>query len=490
MALSQKGVCLGMATVKYGLTSAGFRRKRLPEILQSLNDRVADKLGVPIQTGSNSIFGQLHGIYAYEIADLWEQAEEIYNAMYPNTANGAALSNSAALAGISLIDAEQTTLVATCYGTDNASIPYGSQIASSSDSTLIFSCTDTDATISASKASYAEVILSAAVAAGTEYSLTIDGAKKTYTAAAGNTAATVLSGLSSQFSFADRTLEISNGALVISMASQKSTCSVAVGNMSLQLIGSPVNFRCETYGAINPSVGSVSQIVTTYAGWSAVKNNMAASVGRPAETDTALRQRWSSSVYSRSSAMVESIQAALLDVDGVTAAKVYENTSDSADSDGRPPHSTESVVVGGSSIDIASAIFSRRVGGIDTFGSASDTVTDSQGVPHTIKFNRPEEVMIWLKIVIGDNPDETLPAAAMQEILEAVLAKGKAQTIGQDVILQRYFSTIFSATTGVGYINITACSGSTAGTYSASNISINSRQIAVFDKSRIEVSKQ
>ena len=61
----------------YGLTKDGFRRKRLPEILADINKRVADRLGVEIQTGSNSLFGQLHGVYAYEIADLWEQAEDV-----------------------------------------------------------------------------------------------------------------------------------------------------------------------------------------------------------------------------------------------------------------------------------------------------------------------------------------------------------------------------------------------------------------------------
>ena len=105
-----------MPEIKYGLTRDGFKRKRLPEILDSLNKRVADKLGMEIQTGSNSIFGQLHGVYAYELSDLWELAQNVYNAMYPNTAEGVSLSNAAALAGITLIDAERSSLVATCYG--------------------------------------------------------------------------------------------------------------------------------------------------------------------------------------------------------------------------------------------------------------------------------------------------------------------------------------------------------------------------------------
>lgn len=117
-----------MAETKYGLTREGFKRKRLPEIQASINRRVADKLGVDIQTGSNSVFGQLHGVYAYELADLWELAQNVYNAMYPTTATGVSLSNAAALAGITLIEAEKSSLIATCYGDDGTSIPYGAQI--------------------------------------------------------------------------------------------------------------------------------------------------------------------------------------------------------------------------------------------------------------------------------------------------------------------------------------------------------------------------
>ena len=75
----------------YGLTKDGYRRKRLPEILADINKRVADRLGVEIQTGSNSLFGQLHGVYAYEIADLWEQGVVVDYAMFPNTASGGSL---------------------------------------------------------------------------------------------------------------------------------------------------------------------------------------------------------------------------------------------------------------------------------------------------------------------------------------------------------------------------------------------------------------
>lgn len=480
-----------MATVKYGLTRTGFKRKRLPEIIQSLNDRVSDKLGIPIQTGSNSIFGQLHGVYAFELSDLWELAENVYNAMYPNTAQGSSLSNAAALAGIAQIEAEQTTIIATCFGSDGAAIPYGAQISSSATSTMFFSCKQTDACIGSTKACYAEISIPSDIAAGIVYGITIDGTLAEYTAKTGDTKSIVLSGISSQFSFSDRTISINNDVMTIVMLSQKETFNVSSSNVSIQRIGTPINFVCDSYGAIAPIIGEVTNIITSYAGWEAVSNNVPASVGRDDESDTALRQRWSASVYERASAMVDSIAAAIYsDVDGVTAVKVYENQTDSIDEDNRPPHSVEAVVENGDASEIAAQIWKHKAAGIDTYGSAAEIINDSQGVQHTISFNRPEKIKIWIKITIGDNPDEVLPAAAMQEVAEAVLTKGMTQAIGEDVILQRYFAEIFAATKGIGYINITACTGDTPGLYNATNISINSRQIAIFDASRIEVSKQ
>ena len=480
-----------MPEIKYGLTRDGFKRKRLPEILDSLNKRVADKLGMEIQTGSNSIFGQLHGVYAYELSDLWELAQNVYNAMYPNTAEGVSLSNAAALAGITLIDAERSSLVATCYGDNGTLVPYGSQISASDADATVWTCMDSDSYIDAGKASYASIQIASDVSEDAQYTLTIDGVQKSYTAKSGDDKAAVLVGLSSQFSFTDKSFTVTNDTMTLATANQKNTFTIAATGVSIVEIGSPVNFQCTTAGAIDPTLGTITQILTTYAGWRSVSNNVATTVGRDAESDISLRQRWSSSLYDRASAMTDSIAAAVYsNVEGVTTCRVYENNTDTEDDEGRPPHSIEAVVDGGLENDIAQQIWNRKAGGIDTFGDSSGVATDSQGVQHTIYFNRPQQVKVWMKIVVGENPDEVFPPAALNEIADAVLAKGQAQEIGQDVILQRYFSSIFSATTGVGYISLTACTGDTAGEYTTENISINDRQIAVFDAARIEVSKQ
>lgn len=473
-----------MAEIKYGLSATGFKRKRLPEIMQAINARISDTLGLKTQIQSNSVLGQIVGVFSYEIADLWEQAENGYNAMYPSTAQGVSLSNAAGLAGIQLIDAESTTLVATCFGANGTEIPYNAQI---TDGTNTYSCTDVYLQINSSRACVIGVKLAGAVTEGTSYALTIDGVTRAYTAASGDTATSVLVSLSALFSFTDRTTSVNNDALLITMNDQSQTMNViSSDNLTLSTIGSPFNFKADTVGALSPNIGSITQIVTSYAGWDSVENNVAAVVGRDTETDISLRQRWGASVYDRASAMVEAIRAALIQTDGVTFAIVYENDTDATDADGRPPHSIEAVVAGGSPQDIGATIWRTHAGGITTYGTQSVTVNDSQGIPHVMRFNRPTEVPIYLQITVTANPEKELSEAAITLIQRAIVNQGAGLTVGQDVILQSFYGTVYQATScAVGYMEI---KGSTDGTtWSTDNIIMDARHLATFDAANVSV---
>ena len=467
----------------YGLSSEGFKQKRLADIIQSMNSRIADQLGVQISTEANSVFGQLIGVFSYEIADLWEQAAQVYGAMYPHTASGVSLDNSAALAGITPIAAEKTTVVCTCYGTNGTQIPYGAQISSATDSNIIFQCVDANAVISAQETCDVGITL-ASVTEGETYSATVDGIIYSHVATSTDTIATVLTAIGSQITAIPASVE--NDVLRITESNQENTFSVAISNnMTFGTIGSPVTFECTTDGAITPAIGDLTDIVTTFAGWDSVSNNVSANTGRLAESDTALRQRWNASLYTRSVGMTDSIASALMTLNGVTSAYVYENDSDSTDEDGRPPHSIEAVVNGGETDEIGLTIWQKKAAGIDTFGSQSVSVNDSQGFPHTINFNRPLIVPIYLNITVTEYPEEALPPDAQAMITEAVLNYGNTLTVGNDVILQRFMGAIYQNVAGIGYITVTASTDGS--TYSSNNISIDARHVATFDASRIQV---
>lgn len=473
--------------IVYGLTANGFRRKRLPEILKSINTRVSNTLGVDIETGSNSIFGQIHGVYAYELADIWETAEDTYNAMYPGTATGVSLSNSAGMAGILPNAGTKSTVTLICYGDNGTSIAYRAQVNSRLENGNLWECNEVNARITSQKAYSVAIVVETAIAKGVVYTLTVDGKTVTYTATGSEDVVAVLNGLAKQVARDDIQTSIDNNVLSLQAAGM-ATFAVSASGVKIQNIGTPVQFQCSAVGAVNPRVGTITQILTSTAGWSGVTNPVAANVGVDAESDTALRQRWNKSLYMRAGASVEAIRAAILnDVTGVSECLVYENNEDFTDDEGRPPHSVEVIVLGGDDNDIGKKIMDIKTAGVKTFGAVSVSVLDNMGNYHDMYFNRPTPVKLWLKVVISGNPDETLSPNAINDITSALMTKGQEQKIGEDVILQRYFATIFQSTTGVGYINLTAATGDTAKTYGSGNISISAQQIAVFDLSRIEV---
>lgn len=469
--------------VKYGLSPEGFKRKRLPEIIDSLVQRTSDKLGISIQSGANSIFGQLYGIIGYELADIWEQTENVYYAMYPNTATGTSLTNAAALTAITPIEAERTEIICLCTGTDQTLIPSNSQIQDKDSNTYT---NNDDVYIDKNNASKVEITIDT-ITTGKTYSLTINSQTQDYTAKSEDDISTVLTTLYSGFSFNDINFDLTNNILTISTADEEKTMKISVNNLKIQSVSTPISFYCDIYGSINPGIGTVDTINTAINGWDSV-SNIKNIVGRDAETDTELRQRWSQSVYARASNMIEAIQANVYRrVDGVTSCLVTENNTDTIDSDGLLPHSIKVIVEGGDEQEIGETIYQYSCRGIDFNGEIEKSVRDSAGVTHAIKFARPVAVKVWLKIEITKDTETEWGNNNINEIRELVLEQTNNITVGQDVILQKFIGTLYNNIQGIAFISITACTGEVAGEYKQENIIIKPTEKASFDLSRIEV---
>ena len=187
--------------------------------------------------------------------------------------------------------------------------------------------------------------------------------------------------------------------------------------------------------------------------------------------------------------MTDAIAAAIYEgVPGVKTVTCDENFEDVTDDMGRPPHCVEAVVDGGDAEKIAAVIWKRKAGGIDTYGNSSATIQDSEGVERTVKFSRPELVNVWIKITVTSKNGATISKTTLQNIRDAVLSASTVYTLGDNIVLQRFYAAIYSESNDIASATITAATGTTAGTYSANNITINARQIAVFSADRIEVS--
>lgn len=169
-------------------------------------------------------------------------------------------------------------------------------------------------------------------------------------------------------------------------------------NLELSADTVEVTAQCETIGAIEAPIGSITKISTPQRGWTAVTNAVKAVAGDPVETDEELRSRQSISVALPGQNMLESTIAAIKAISGVTRCKVYDNDSNVTDSNGIPGHSIAAVVEGGMDDDVAKAIYLRKGPGGGTYGTTIGEYTNSDGLSNVINFFRPTYTVINVKV--------------------------------------------------------------------------------------------
>lgn len=112
----------------YGISSTGFKRKRLNLLLEELNSEVKAIFGENFNVSPESPDGQINGVVSESNANLWEIAEEAYNAFNPKAASGATLSNLVQLNGITRLPATKTRAELNLTGDSGTVIPAGSLV--------------------------------------------------------------------------------------------------------------------------------------------------------------------------------------------------------------------------------------------------------------------------------------------------------------------------------------------------------------------------
>lgn len=158
---------------------------------------------------------------------------------------------------------------------------------------------------------------------------------------------------------------------------------------------------CATIGAISAGVGTVNQISTVIKGWQSATNNGVAVPGNPVEDDAQLRQRQSVSTMIPSTTIMDGLVGALLALPGVTKVAPYANATNATDANGVPGNTVAMTVTGGDAVQIATTIYEYKGIGPGTYGTTTETVLDSRGLPNVINFFRPTTVVITVQIVIN-----------------------------------------------------------------------------------------
>lgn len=592
----------------FGVVDTGFASKTTEQTLADIEADERADISDGLNLLATSLLGQINGIFAAKLAELWDVAQAVYGAQFPASASGASLDNVASLTGAIRLAATKSTVTLRVNLDAGTTLAIG-RIVSISTSGVRFTTTAsvTNATADPgdfSVAAEAEATgptvandgtfdtIVTAVSGWTAQAGITAGNAETYDLSGGETLTVqVDSGASQLVSFVGGDFGTPGSATALEVATRINTdttgltASDAGGSVriesdtdgvgsAIEIISGDANtvlgFSTSKIVGMNPSLAATltsassetyalsggetllvrvdgaaattvsfvggdfaapgaataaevaTRITTDLTGATAyeisgtvriesdsegtnstleVTGGSAASVlnfptspsggsdgsaivGRDLETDAAFRTRREQLLQAAGNATLEAIRSAVRAVDNVTEAFVFENTTLAVDGDGLPPKSFEVVVQGGTDEDIAQTIFDSKPVGIETFGTTSDTVTDSQGVVHTIEFTRPTLIDIHFALTVVTNANE-FPADGEQQIIDALVALGDTLTIGEDVIAIA-FRCVPLDIDGVTDVTVFLLdtSGPPVGT---TNIAIDTRELADFDPSRITV---
>jgi uncharacterized phage protein gp47/JayE len=262
-----------------------------------------------------------------------------------------------------------------------------------------------------------------------------------------------------------------------------------------------VTATCTQPGAITVPNNSLTNILNPTLGWQSVTNGAnTASPGNPVEQDAALRQRQTVSTANPSQTILEGIQGALAALSGVGRLFVYENDTKIADGNGIPASSIAAVISGGDAIQIAQTIALKKAPGTGTFGTTSEIVIDTNGVPNTINFFPLTNVPLTLSITIAPLAGFVSTTSALIQASVAGFINGFA--IGEDSFLNRLWAPANlsgdAATTATGLTqaqldalsktyNVTSILQSRAGPPAAADVAIAFNEAATATNAAITV---
>jgi uncharacterized phage protein gp47/JayE len=108
--------------MSYGITTAGFVRKPQGVILAELEDQARALFGSDVDLSSFGEVGQAIQLHSQAINDLYETAEDIYYALFIDTASGVSLDRAVALGGMSREPAAKASVTVRVAGTSGSDV--------------------------------------------------------------------------------------------------------------------------------------------------------------------------------------------------------------------------------------------------------------------------------------------------------------------------------------------------------------------------------
>lgn len=134
----------------FGLTPTGFIPKTSTEIESSIDTSLLTNLSASLDLSPDQPFGQIIGIFANELAPVWDFMATVYNQMNPDAAEGDQLKSLCAITGVRAQAATQSVATCTLNLAAGASVAAGSiaSVVNQPSNTWSLNATVTNSTLS------------------------------------------------------------------------------------------------------------------------------------------------------------------------------------------------------------------------------------------------------------------------------------------------------------------------------------------------------
>lgn len=183
------------------------------------------------------------------------------------------------------------------------------------------------------------------------------------------------------------------------------------GPVSLSVGTTAITFVASDFGAVTGLAGAAFTPVTVVLGVSGFTAAVNAVAGVNEETDEEFVQKRNRSLENPAFSTTNSLAARLLNIAGVSDARVYDNDTDSFGPPDNPDwnldaHSIWAVVEGGTIDDIMQALLYQKTGGTGIKGSIEESIPETLTRPdgstfivsQVRRFDRPVLVPVYIKL--------------------------------------------------------------------------------------------
>lgn len=467
----------------YGVTPEGFVPKRLDVILDGMHGDISAGLEINTRLNPKSRLNVLLTNVADRIAELWEVAHETYDAMYPSSAEDISLDRAAQFGGSVRKDQARTYYPITCSGKDGTELPANTRI--SSDTTpAIELITLSPGMIALSSCNRFVARMSGPPIQADAYTISINN--KVHFPPAGTQAEDILAALcdaiNADYEEGEFPASMEKGFLVVDFGDLNGSASVVLSNgLTTEEVSSIVVFATVEHGDIVLPNETITRIVSSPPGLLRVKNALPRIAGRQRETDEELRVSYAEKIFIRSRTMLESIDSAVLEVQGVESCRTRQNDTHLY-VDNMPPNSVESVVAGSfDEVAVAKAILSAKAGGIRSchccgwkmvaytepkydFDNApylqyankavEREVPGENDEPIIVRFTRPIDLPCDFRVEVSLS-NEPLAVNAFDMVADIIKTETAKLKPGSNVIPQAWLSDLHKKVSGIGNFDIT-----------------------------------